>query len=282
MLQPPNFPWRPSPFLQLSAAAHLGAAVGAVIAPPLWPVWLGAVAADHTVAAVAGLLPRSRLLGPNLTRLPASAAARGEVALTFDDGPDPEVTPQVLDLLEAAGQHASFFCIAERVRRHPVLARDIVRRGHLIENHTDTHPHLFATYGPRGMARQIDAAQSTLQDILGRAPRFFRAVAGLRNPFLDPVLARRGLRLASWTRRPYDTRTGDAGLVLQRLVKGLAAGDILLMHDGHSARSGAGRAVILDALPPLLARLRQEGLRSVTLQTACQPGHAHEALGAQA
>ena len=265
--------------MQLSAATHLGAGVGVALAPQHWPFWFGLVMADHAVAAIAGLLPRTSLLGANLTRLPAASANRGEVSLTFDDGPDPEVTPRVLDLLEAAGQRASFFCIAERVRQHPELAREIIRRGHLIENHTDTHPHLFATYGPRGMARQIDNAQQTLQDITGRAPAFFRAVAGLRNPFLDPILARRGLRLASWTRRAYDTRTGDSSTVFNRLATSLAQGDILLMHDGHSARSRTGRPVVLEALPPLLQALTQHGLRSVTLQAACMPEAAQQMHG---
>nr|WP_245597979.1 polysaccharide deacetylase family protein [Ottowia thiooxydans] len=257
--------------MKLSAAAHLGAGAGILLAPHLWPVWAGAVLANHAAAAVLGMLPRSSLLGPNIVRLPPNAVARGEVALTFDDGPDPEVTPQVLDLLEATKQRATFFCIAERVRQHPELAREIVRRGHLIENHTDTHPHLFAAYGPRKMALQIDGAQHALRELTGRAPQFFRAVAGLRNPFLDPLLARRGLRLASWTRRPYDTRTGDPSTVLSRLTKGLAAGDILLMHDGHSARSATGRPVVLDVLPLLLDAMRLQGLRSVTLQAGCTP-----------
>jgi len=282
MLQPAYLPWRPSPFLKLSAAMHVGAGVGAVLAPQLWPLWLGAVVADHATAAAAGLLPRSRLLGPNLTRLPPAAAARGEIALTFDDGPEPEVTPRVLDLLDATGQRASFFCIADRVRRYPALAREIVQRGHLIENHTHTHPHLFAAYGPRGMAHQIDDAQHALRDVTGRAPRFFRAVAGLRNPFLDPLLARRGLRLASWTRRPYDTRTGDAAAVLGRLTRGLAAGDVLLMHDGHAARCASGKAVVLEVLPSLLEALRQRNLRSVTLQAGCVPAGAPAAMGALA
>ena len=82
---------------------HVGAGVGALMAPQFWPLWGGALVADHAAAAVAGLLPRSRLLGANLTRLPQEAAERGEVALTFDDGPDPAVTPHVLDLLDEAG-----------------------------------------------------------------------------------------------------------------------------------------------------------------------------------
>ena len=124
------------------------------------------------------------------------------------------------------------------------------------------------------MARQIDEAQRTLFQITGRAPRFFRAVAGLRNPFLDPLIVRRGLRLASWTRRPYDTRTGDSVTVLNRLTRGLAAGDILLMHDGHSAHGRSGKAVVLEALPRLLEVLRQRGLHSQTLEKACMAGKA--------
>lgn len=265
---PPATPWRPSLFLRLSAALH-GLALLAVLAwPSQWPVWLGWVVANHVILATAGLWPRSRLLGANLTRLPPEAAARGEVALTFDDGPDPLVTPQVLAQLDAAGARATFFCVGDQLRRHPDLARDIVRRGHHIENHTDTHPNLFAAMGWRRMAQQVAGGQAAVEAVTGRAPRFFRAVAGLRNPWLDPILARQGLRLAAWTRRGYDTRTGDAEAVCQRLTRGLAAGDILLMHDGHAARTPSGRPVVLAVLPRVLAALQAQGLRCVPLADA--------------
>jgi peptidoglycan/xylan/chitin deacetylase (PgdA/CDA1 family) len=87
----------------------------------------------------------------------------------------------------------------------------------------------------------------------------------LRNPFLDPVLARLGLRLASWTRRGFDTVTRDPDKVARRLLRGLGAGDILLLHDGHAARTGSGAAVVLEALPRVLDALQAHGLRSVTL-----------------
>ena len=236
--------------------------------PSQWPVWLGWVVANHVILATAGLWPRSRLLGSNLTRLPPEAAARGEVALTFDDGPDPLVTPQVLAQLDAAGARATFFCVGDQLRRHPDLARDIVRRGHHIENHTDTHPNLFAAMGWRRMAQQVAGGQAAVEAVTGRAPRFFRAVAGLRNPWLDPILARHGLRLAAWTRRGYDTRTGDAEAVYQRLTRGLAAGDVLLMHDGHAARTPSGQPVVLAVLPRVLAALQAQGLRCVPLADA--------------
>jgi len=187
--------WRPSAMLQASFAVHVGAGVAALAAPALWPYALAAVAANQALLTTAGLLPRSTLLGPNLTRLPAAAAMR----------------------------------------------------------------------------REIVEAQYSIAGAVGRAPRWFRPTAGLRNPFLDPVLAGLDLRLASWTRRPFDTRCGDVDTVHARLARDLAAGDILLMHDGHAARAASGKPVILEALPRLLARVRECALHSVTLDDALVP-----------
>ncbi len=259
--------WIASPTLKASAAVH-AAALGALTIPTAWPWALGALAANHAALTLAGMLPRSSLLGPNLTRLPAAASARREVALTFDDGPDPEITPRVLDLLDAADVKASFFCIGRCARQQPVLCRQIVARGHRVENHGDAHSRVFSLFGPARMRADIIEAQITLTDITGQAPLFFRPTAGLRNPFLDPVLAGLDLQLAAWTRRPYDTREGRPSRVLKHLIRGLAAGDILLMHDGHGARTPEGQAVILEALPPLLHTLAAHRLRSVTLASA--------------
>ena len=258
-------PWHPSNGLKASAVLHAGAALGTLVAPALWPWAAGALVLNHAVLTVAGLLPRTTLLGPNITRLPGAAQARRELALTIDDGPDPEVTPRVLDLLDAAGAQASFFCIGRRARQHPALCRDIVARGHRVENHGDAHSNAFSLFGPGRMRADIAAAQATLTDITGQSPLFFRPTAGLRNPFLDPVLAGLDLRLAAWTRRPYDTRDGRPQQVLQRLTRGLAAGDILLMHDGHAALTPEGQPVILATLPLLLDTLKAERLRPVTL-----------------
>jgi peptidoglycan/xylan/chitin deacetylase (PgdA/CDA1 family) len=258
-----SWPWPPA--IQASAVVHVAAVGAGLLVPGAWPWAIGAIVLNHAVITAAGLTPRSSLLGPNVTRLPAGAAARREVAITIDDGPDPEVTPKVLDLLDAHGQRATFFCIAERVLEHPALAREIVARGHSIQNHTARHRHNFSLLGPRGFAQEISRAQQVLEEVTGQRPTCFRAPAGLRNPFLAPVLHRMGLSLVSWTRRGFDTREGNAQAVLARLTKGLKAGDILLLHDGHAARTAQGQAVILEVLPRLLARLRADGLRAVTL-----------------
>lgn len=260
--------WKPTPVISLSLVTHGAAALTLAAVPGAWPWALGAVAINQVIITGAGMMPRSTLLGPNLTRLPAAAAARGEIALTIDDGPDPMVTPRVLDLLDAAGARASFFCIGRYARQYPALCREIVARGHRVENHGDSHSPFFAMFGMGRMRADIATAQASLADIAGEAPMFFRPTAGLRNPLLDPVLAALDLRLASWTRRPFDTRTGDPGIALHRLTRGLAAGDILLLHDGHAARTPAGEPVILAVLPDLLRTLADKNLRSVTLTDA--------------
>ncbi len=267
MVGPTRWPW--PPLLRASVALHVVALALLLVWPATWPWLLAALVANHALITFAGLWPRADWLGANLTRLPAAAAARGEIALTIDDGPDPVVTPAVLDLLETAGARATFFCIAERAERHPALLAEIVRRGHGVENHSLRHRHTFSLLGPRGYARELADSQAVLTRLAGQAPRFFRAPAGLRNPFLDPVLHRRGLRLASWTRRGYDTRERDPQRVLARLTRGLAAGDILLLHDGHAARGADGVPIVLAVLPALLERLRGQGLKAVTLREAC-------------
>ena len=272
--------WTPTPLVGASIALHALAAAGAVTSPAAWPWLLGGVGANHLLLGLAGMRPRSRLLGPNLSRLPPSSARRGEVALTFDDGPDPEVTPAVLDLLDRRGARASFFCIGVRAEAHPELVRDILRRGHSVENHTHTHPAGFAFRGPAAMRREVLRAQRALASIsAGDAPRFVRAPLGLRSPLFDPAVADLGLTYTSWTRRGLDGISRDPARVLGRLTCGLAPGDILLLHDGSCARTPGGTPVVLAVLPPLLERLGAGGFTAVSLPQAAadQPALARAA-----
>lgn len=262
-------PWRPALVLRLTALLHAAALATVVLQPALWPWALGAVAGNHLLLSCAVLWPRGRVLGPNITRLPADAALRGEVSLNFDDGPDPEVTPRMLDLLDRYRARASFFCVGEKAAAHPDIVREIARRGHSVENHSHRHPHAFAFYGLGGLRREVEKAQAVISRITGRAPEYFRAPAGFRSPLLDPVLARCGLRYVSWTRRGFDTVDGDAAAVLRRLTRGLAAGDVLLLHDVARARTEAGEPIALAVLPALLERLAAAGLKSVPLPAAC-------------
>jgi len=265
-------PWRPAPAIKASALLHAGGILALAAAPEAWGAVLAAIAANHAVLFAASLAPRSRLLGANLTRLPDAAAQRGEIAITFDDGPDPEVTPQVLDLLDRAGARGTFFCIGSRAQAHPGLVREIVRRGHAVENHSQGHSTAFGWYGPDRLRREIAAAQGTLAALTGRAPAFFRAPFGVRNPFVDPVLARLGLAYVSWTRRGYDTVDGDASRVARRLAVRLEAGDVLVLHDGVASGGRRGQPAVLEVLPRLLELAVGRGLKPVTLGAACGDG----------
>jgi peptidoglycan-N-acetylglucosamine deacetylase len=252
--------WQPAPLARLSILVHGAGAVALVADPASWLWVIATLAANHLVLTLAVFSPRSRLLGPNLSRLPAAAAARREVSLPFDDGPDPRTTPQILDLLDRHGAKASFFCVGEKAAAHPAIVKDIVRRGHSVENHSHHHSYAFACFGIARMDREVELAQQALHDVTGRAPGFFRAPAGFRSPLLDFVLARRGLRYVSWTRRGFDTARGDPARVLESLTRSLAPGDVLLLHDSSAAA--------LRVLPALLDELAARGLKSVSLPSA--------------
>lgn len=267
---------RPTPLIRATIVLHLLAAIAVIAEPGQWRWALGAVLANHTLLMLVGLWPRSQWLGPNWTQLPAAAAARNEIALTIDDGPDPVVTPQVLDLLERYAARATFFCVGEKAARYPDLCREIVRRGHAVENHSQHHRHHFALMGRSGFMRELQAAQDTLASITGQRPHFFRAPAGLRNPLLDPVLARLGLQLASWSARGFDTLIGDVERVKNKLLRGLRPGAILLLHDGNAARTPDGIPVILEVLPAVLAAAAAADLNFVTLRQASGDSKSRE------
>lgn len=258
-------PYRPTPLLLGSMALHAAGIAALAADPRRWRTVAGLLVANHVALAAVSLWPRSQSLGPNLLRLPAAAAGRGEVALTFDDGPDPEVTPRVLDLLDDAGMKATFFVIGRHARAHPRLTAEIARRGHRVENHTDTHPHLFACYPAALLRREVERAQEAIAAATGRRPRLFRAPAGLRNPFLEWVLHRSGLRLVAWTRRGFDAVDQNPAAVARRLLRGLAPRDILLLHDGRASGDPGGNPVVLEALPRVLDALAARGLRSVPI-----------------
>ena len=278
--------WIPSLAMRLSLWLHVAAAAvvvgvaaqviatGALTTAAGW-ILAAAIAVlvlDHLALTAAGLCPRCRALGPNITRLPAAATSQGMIAITIDDGPDPLVTPLVLEALQKADAKASFFLIGRNAEKHPALVARIIREGHSVENHSWAHSVGFAFSGLNRFRAEIGRAQQSLARLAGQEPLFFRAPAGLRNPLLEPVLSNLGLPLTSWSRRGFDTVTGDPARVLRRLIgpdgASLAAGDILLLHDGNAARTADGQAVILSVLPPLLAACERLRLRPVSLRQA--------------
>ena len=259
--------WRPGAAIWLSAGFHISALFALIARPQWWPSILTALVLNHVVLALIGSWPRSRLLGANMLHLPEAAASRNEIALTFDDGPDPDVTPMVLDILDSHQAKASFFVIGDKAAAHPELIREIVKRGHSIENHSQKHSNVFGFFPWTALRKDIGTAQETIAGITGRSPAFFRSPMGIRNPMLDPVIARLGLRYITWTRRGFDTVAGDPAVVLERLTRNMSAGDILLLHD---RRTRDQRAMVLEVLPALLDRIAAAGLKPVSLPLAMQ------------
>jgi peptidoglycan-N-acetylglucosamine deacetylase len=264
----PPRPWQPTPFVKASFALHAVSAIAIGSSPSTWPWALTAITANHALIGAAVMWPRSTWIGENIRALPTASVANNEIALTFDDGPDPEITPRVLDLLDAIGQKGSFYVVGERAKKYPLVIQDIVKRGHSVENHSYHHTNTFAFYLSSRLHRELEAAQQAIADASGNLPRFFRAPMGFRTPFLDPVIARLGLHYTSWTRRGFDSTATAPGPVLQRLVTHLSAGDILLLHDGSMLRARRERPVVLDVLPDLLKTISDHGFKSVTLRHA--------------
>jgi peptidoglycan/xylan/chitin deacetylase (PgdA/CDA1 family) len=271
--------YRPPALLAGSLGLHAAGVVALAAAPRHWLAVAGTLVANHAVLAAASLWPKSPWVGPNLVRLPPEAARPGAVAVTFDDGPAPEITPRVLDLLDGAGARATFFCIGRRAEACRELTAEIARRGHRVENHSYTHPHLFACYPWGALRREIEGAQEAIAAAAGRRPRLFRAPAGLRNPLLDGVLHRTGLRLVSWTRRGFDAFGGEPAAIARRLLRGLGPGDILLLHDGASVGGRGGNRLVLEVLPRVLDALATRGLQSVPIEDPHPPTTGERELG---
>lgn len=261
--------WRQLAFiLKLSIVLHILVCIVFILHSSLWPWLLALILFNHLLLTAISLWPRSQLLGTNWLELPATAIAKNQIALTIDDGPDPEITPKVLAILAQHQVKATFFCIGKKAQLYPDLCHEIIRRGHSIENHSQHHRHYFSLLGPSGFNNELQSAQHTLTSITGQQPLFFRAPAGLRNPFLDAVLKKFNLRLVSWSVRGFDTKNTNPESVKAKLIGGLKAGAILLLHDGNAAISKQGIPIILTVLPDLILTAKKHGFHFITLRQA--------------
>jgi len=157
-----------------------------------------------------------------------------QVAITFDDGPDPVATPAVLDVLAGRAIKAAFFCIGQKVAQYPDIARRIVAEGHIIANHTAHHFWWTNFLRGDGLGREINCAQKAIRETTGKIPAFFRPPAGLTNPHLAKVLSVSGLTCIGWDVRTFDTRrTKDE--VVKTIAKKTRDGSIILLHDAHKS-----------------------------------------------
>jgi peptidoglycan/xylan/chitin deacetylase (PgdA/CDA1 family) len=203
--------------------------------------------------------PRNRFLVPN--RWQVETAGRRRLALTFDDGPNPEHTPALLRILKEKGVRATFFVVGREVEEHPELLRLLVAEGHQVANHTYSHPALFCFLWPRKLREEIGRCQQAVAAVCGAAPRYFRSPVGLRHPLLRHCLEREGLEYISWRVRAFDTRVQTAQAIARRITTRIRPGDVILLHD----RPGKAAERMLEALPGILDELQGRGFEFVAL-----------------
>lgn len=207
------------------------------------------------IIAIGTVIPRCQLFGRFLTCLPAGEPG---VCLTIDDGPDPVTTPPLLDLLDKHQAKALFFLIGDRAAKHPDLTREILRRGHQIGNHSQTHlAGTFWMLRPDRMWQEVAGCQQTLTEILGQAPVWFRPPVGHHNLFLGPPLRALGLKMLIWNCRGFDGVEKRVPRILGNIAKDLRPGAVILLHDVTP--------VCAEVLRGTLELIQQRGLKVVDM-----------------
>jgi peptidoglycan/xylan/chitin deacetylase (PgdA/CDA1 family) len=182
------------------------------------------------------------------------------VALTFDDGPDANSTPQLLDLFKEEKIEAAFFCIGKKVAAHPELAARIVREGHLLQNHSYAHSPFTNFFSVARLRTELSQTQTAIQNATGMIPQFFRPPMGLSNPRTFRAAKSLDLRVVGWTIRSLDTISTDPEKIVARIARRLEPGAIILLHDGNIPA-----ARLLPTVKLLLATLREGSYAVVRL-----------------
>ena len=227
--------------------------------PLLWPglvaILLMGLAVDSVVRA-----------GSSWFIHTASHGSRGgnKVALTFDDGPDPEVTPAVLDELKRHGARATFFVIGENLAAHPELGRRIVAEGHVVANHSWQHSYLQNFRLRDWQQHEIERAERAIVEVTGRpSARLYRPPVGMKTADLARAIGALDLKVVAWSVHSRDTVDGDPASMARRVLRNIRSGDVVLLHDGDRVpgkRQSCARAVRL-----ILEGLHSKGLESVAL-----------------
>jgi peptidoglycan/xylan/chitin deacetylase (PgdA/CDA1 family) len=183
------------------------------------------------------------------------------VTLTFDDGPWPGSTQRILAILKEFDVKAAFFMLGIQVKSHPAMAKEVADAGMEICNHSVNHPNL-KKLSREGIAKQIQGAQTLIENATGVTPKYFRPPGGNYNAAVKEELARDGLELVQWGVDTEDWKRPGAGVIADRAVNGAHPGAVILMHDG-----GGEREQTIDALPEIIRRLKAKGYTFVTLDS---------------
>lgn len=217
---------------------------------------------SHLLFCYATFAPQCQWWGPIISSFHTS---QREVWITIDDGPSPTHTPRILEILERYDARATFFVIGKRAQDCPELVEEILRRGHELANHTFAHrSSTFWCSPPSRVAEEVNRCADVLEKRIAKSSGFFRAPAGIRNPFVHPALARRKMLLVGWTVRGLDTVLQEASDVAARIFRNVRPGAIILLHEGH--RIGRDPEFHPRCLELTLRGLAERGYRFVIPQ----------------
>src|ERR1700691_742862 len=237
---------------------------GMVHAFPALCATAGVIGASATFAW-GTVSPSAQLFGPTIRR----TGDPSTIALTFDDGPNPAVTPSLLDLLDRHRVQATFFLIGAWVRREGSLAKDISDRGHAVGNHTESHPAL-TLLSPGRIAEELDRCDEAIESATAQESRWMRPPFGYRSVVLDRIVRRRGGGgVVMWSVSARDWKLQRVDRVIERLRRS-QGGDIVLLHDGDHRVMNSDRGHTVAALEHWLPRWKDAGIRFVTLDQVQQ------------
>ena len=179
------------------------------------------------------------------------------VSITFDDGPNREFTPKVLDLLEKYNAKATFFCIGEQVEKHPEILKKIIAQGHTIGNHTYSHANTFGFFPLDKVMNELTRTKKAVHTLTGKEMTLYRPAFGVTNPQIAKAVNQLNIKAIGWNVRSLDTTSRSEKTILERITKKVSKGDIILLHDTSEKT--------IRVLEQLLLFLREKNLSSVTV-----------------
>src|SRR5690606_12230712 len=185
--------------------------------------------------------------------------SKNQVAITFDDGPNPEFTPQVLELLKKHQTKATFFCIGIQVDSHPELFKRILNDGHTVGNHTYSHDNMFGFFSTEKVISELKQTNKIVLEQTGLKLNLYRPAFGVTNPRIKKALKATKLHAIGWNKRSLDTTGLSKETILKRASKDLKKGDVILLHDSSEKT--------LWVLEQLLLILQKQNLQAVTVDS---------------
>lgn len=197
----------------------------------------------------------SIVFGPVMARLPTTER---KLALTFDDGPNPEATPRVLDVLGELGVKATFFILGQYAEQWPALVHRVEQEGHQIGNHGYFHRKLHFK-SPFYVKRDLRLGKRAIERAGVKPPAFFRAPHGYRNPWVSAIASSLGERTIGWSLGVWDSDRPGEEEIVRRTVAGARPGAIVLLHDGDGYNASGDRMQTARALPAIITELRDRG-----------------------